>query len=287
MKKLVLAVMVLALCGLSFAEARSGASVNNQSEAGTLAPDNPQLSFSPATCAFTFTSGAGDTFLKYCVTANGNVTEFQTPEGHEHIAVGQIGEGYGVCDLGNPSSPVDYFDYAEFGDSANWGQAAVLSQNATSVKIARTTRDGVWTLTQAFTQVAGKAPSVKIDMALTNNSHVAREVVLLRYADADADGSLSNDAYATANSAFAWNRRDPKTRSGFGVMLQGSPFAPDPRSGPFAFILFAGDGEPGCDPRPFGFSDPMNQDLAAFGMAYDIVVPAGRSKTVTVSYKGL
>src|SRR5205085_3077819 len=126
------------------------------------APGGP---FSPATCAFTFTSGAGDTFLKYCVTANGNVTEFQTPEGHEHIAVGSIGEGYGICDFGNhDTKPIEYFDYAEFGDSGNWGPATVMSQNAKSVKIARTTSDGVWTLTQTFTQITGTAPSVKVDM---------------------------------------------------------------------------------------------------------------------------
>ena len=34
----------------------------------------------------TIHGGAGDSFLKYCVTANGNITLFQTPVGHEHIA---------------------------------------------------------------------------------------------------------------------------------------------------------------------------------------------------------
>ncbi len=99
------------------------------------APLNP---FSPATCAFTFTTGAGDTFLKYCVTANGNITLFETPAGHEHIAVGIIGEGYGICDFGNhDSKPIEYFDYAESGDSGGWSAAAVVSQTAKSVKIAR------------------------------------------------------------------------------------------------------------------------------------------------------
>jgi hypothetical protein len=291
-KKLILAVLVLAFCSVCWGETPDSASVNRQPKPAALAQNDaaqaaPNSPSSPAACAFTFTSGAGDTFLKYCVTANGNVTEFQTPEGHEHIAVGAIGEGYSVCDFA--FKPVQYFDYAEFGDSGNWGPAMVVSQNAKSVKIARTTSDGIWTLTQTFTQIAGSAPSVKIDMALKNNSDIAREAYLMRYADADADGSEINDMYTTANSAFAWNLRDPRTRSGFGLVLQGSPFTPDPRSGPFPMILFAGDGSDGapCDPFPRAITELDPNDFLAFGMLYDIVVPAGRTKSVTVSYKGL
>src|SRR5262249_3076886 len=215
-------------------------------------------------------------------------TLFQTPAGHEHIAVGIIGEGYGVCDFGNHDiNPVDYSDYAESGDSGNWGPATVLSQNAKSVKIARTSIDGIWTLTQTFTQVAGPSPSVKVDMALTNNSLEAREAFIVRYVDADADGSDSNDAYATANTAFAWNPRDASTRSGFGLMLQGSPFTADPRSGPFAFAQFVGDGFVACNPFPAAYTVPTTADNVALGVMYDIEVPKGRTKTVTVSYKGL
>jgi len=68
-----------------------------------------------------------------------------TPFNREHIAVGAAGEGYGVCDN---TGAVAYFDYADYGDSGNWGAPTLVSQTATSVKIARTTSDGVWTLTQ-------------------------------------------------------------------------------------------------------------------------------------------
>lgn len=174
MKKLVLAVTVLALCSLSLAETPSG-NVNNQQEAAAgLAQKNtaqaaPHSPFATSACSFTFTSGANNTFLKYCVTDNGNITQLETPKGHEHIAVGDFAERYGFCDL---NSNVAYDDYADVGDTGNWGPATVVSQTAKSVKIARTTSDRVWTLTQTITQVAGMSPSVRISMALTNNTAV-------------------------------------------------------------------------------------------------------------------
>ena len=292
MKEPVLAILVLAFCSVCWGETPDVAGVNPQAKAAALSQNDaaqpaPNSPTSPATCAFTFTSSAGDTFLKYCVTANGNVTVFQTPEGHEQIAVGQIGEGYGICDFGNLKG-VQYFDYAEGGDSGNWGPATVLSQNAKSVKIVRKTSDGIWTLTQTFTQVAGTAPSVKIGMTLENNSNVAREVNLLRYADADPDGNELSDFAATANSAFAFNDWDLNfPRSNFGLMLQGAPFTPDPRSGPVGFVQLVQEGPSPCNPFNDTQNEPLIHAVASIGMLYDIVVPAGRSKTVTVSYKGL
>jgi hypothetical protein len=118
-KKLVLSVIALAVCSLSLAETPGAASVNNQQEAAaalaqkSAAQAAPRSPFATSTCSFAFTSGANDSFLKYCVTANGNITQLETPQGHEHIAVGAFGEGYGICDL-NPF--VGYFDYADFGD---------------------------------------------------------------------------------------------------------------------------------------------------------------------------
>src|SRR5262245_36288224 len=102
-------------------------------------------------CAFTFTSGTNGSFVKYCVTANGNITQLEIPQFHEHLAAGAFGEGYGICDA---TAGAEYFDYADFGDSANWGPATLVTQSATLVKIARTTADGAWTLTQNITMVA-------------------------------------------------------------------------------------------------------------------------------------
>src|SRR4051794_15291458 len=61
------------------------------------------------TCSFTFTANRGNKFIKYCVTKNGNITQFQTPEGNEYIALAPAGEGYGLC---NFDTATQYFDYA-------------------------------------------------------------------------------------------------------------------------------------------------------------------------------
>src|SRR6266700_3493931 len=199
MKKLVLAVTVLALSTLSVAQILPTKKVNTQQEvAAALAQENaaqavPRSPLATMTCSFTFTSGANNTYLKYCVTVNGNITQLQTPLGHEHIAVGTFGEGYGVCDT---TTGVAYDDYAGFGDSGNWGVPVTTQPNATTVKVVRSTSDGIWTLTQTITQVAATS-SVKVAMALKNNTAIARTAYLMRYADVDADGIFKNNLDGT------------------------------------------------------------------------------------------
>jgi hypothetical protein len=160
-------------------------------------------------CAYPFTSGTGDTFLEYCVTVNGNITQLESPQGHEHVAVGSFAEGYLLCD--NSTHPsVAYFDYADFGESGNWQPSVLVSQSATSVRISRTTVDGVWTLTQVITQSASTA-EINVTMAVKNNSTTARPLSLERYIDVDADGTFFNSLDATLNTALAWQA------SAFGV----------------------------------------------------------------------
>ena len=80
------------------------------SVAGTpLAPVSPPVSnpaseglqseISPMTtsCSWTFNSGVGHNATQYCVTANGNITQFSRG-GAEYIAAGGYYEGYGICD---------------------------------------------------------------------------------------------------------------------------------------------------------------------------------------------
>ena len=119
MKKFVITIIALAVCSLSFAADSAAPSVNPQQQADAASAQNRAVQaalrspFATSACSFTFTSGTNDTFLKYCVTANGNITQLETPQGHEHIAVGAFGEGYGLCDATVGSAQVPYFDYAD------------------------------------------------------------------------------------------------------------------------------------------------------------------------------
>jgi len=288
-------VCVLALVALgSFGVAGhsdSSAASPQQAADGQTSSIGPISDAATATCAFTFTSGAGDSFLKYCVTANGNVVQFETPLGHEHIAHGVPGEGYGLCDI---NTRTEYFDYSFFGDSPNWDEPAVVSQSATSVKIARTTIDGVWTLSQTFTQVAGTSPSVKVAMTLKNNTTIDRSVFLMRYADVEPDHLFESSMGATSNSAFAWDQTvfaNIGLRGNFGLMLQGDPLPQQTATdlGPQGFIednTFS-DPPPPCNPYKNFIAGTPPVSKGSIVMIYELAIPKKSAKAITVNYKGL
>jgi hypothetical protein len=158
-------------------------------------------------CTYTFTSGRGTTFLKFCVTVNGNITQFQSPTGVEQISQGGSGlEGYGVCDATNNNT--QYYDYADR-DSGNWNTPTTVTHTASEVKIERTTTDGAWTLTQTITPAAGTNPFAKVVMALKNNSSTTKIAALLRYAEPVPDNAGSTNHFqeyydGTQDSAWGY-----------------------------------------------------------------------------------
>jgi hypothetical protein len=144
-----------------------------------------------ATCSYFFAvSGNLNSFLSFCVTVNGNIASIQSPNGFDQIAQGGVGEGYGVCDT---STGISYYDWA-FLDSGTWGAPVLVSSTSTAVKIARTTTDGLWTLTQTIGKQSGAQPYAKITMALKNNSGITKDAYLLRYADVDPANTPSTDS---------------------------------------------------------------------------------------------
>jgi hypothetical protein len=285
MKNFVLAVTVLALCSLSFAGTPGPKRITPQQEAEaaaaqeTAAQEIPKGLSATTNCSFTFTSGAKNTYLKYCVTVNGNITQIQTPFGHEHIALGTIGEGYGLCNA--DFGVVEYHDWAGFGDSGNWNSPVTVSHNATSVKIARTTSDGNWTLTQIISQAAGNS-SIKVVMTLKNNTGVARNAYLVRYADVSADSRFLNNFDATQNTAAGWNSN--VSGNPYGLVLQNVTTSPFAYQSAFTQNTFA-------PPNACAFAFNSTNGLAAgingsVEMVYADLMPALGSKTATMTYKG-
>ena len=95
------------------------------------------------------------------------------------------------------------------------------------VKIARTTSDGIYTLTMTFTKVTGTTPYAKITMALKNNTAVARDVYLIRWADIDpwdatSSGSFLESFDSTINAAWGYEALDytGANYAGHGLMLE-------------------------------------------------------------------
>ena len=221
-----LATLVLSVA--SFAQQDSSPFASQLAQAASPATSSNQqnhtFAITPAAttdCTYTFTSGGTATvkYLQYCVTANGNIVEFQSPLGTEHIRVGTVGDGYALCDLSAATGEVGYHDYAGFGDvdtGTGWGAPTLLSQTTTAVKIARSTADGLFTLTQTFTQSPSDA-SVKVAMAIKNNTSISKTIWLTRFTDIDAGGTTSNIMDGTVESVWGYNASE--TGSGLQISL--------------------------------------------------------------------
>jgi hypothetical protein len=235
-------------------------------------------------CAYKFTSGSGATYLQFCVSVNGNIVEFESPEGVEQINQGGVDEGYGFCDQ---VPEVGYYDYA-YGDSGNWGPPNKLSQTATSVKIQRTTSDGIWTLTQTISLVAGDNPYAKILMTLKNNSSVTKGVAIYRYADSDpgnaaqTDSNFAENGDGTNQSGFSYVPYSDNTAPQYGLMIQ-AVGAPTPASSAFGRNGWANNvasGPPACSSGDFQTSPVTNLDDS---IMYEWSFNVNKNQTVSMT----
>jgi hypothetical protein len=260
--KSTLLLAILAFSMLAFGQQAS------QPQAGTDAP-------ATTTCSFAYSSGPLATFTRYCLGANGNIVQLDSPSGFEFINNGDLMEGYGICDV---TPNVSYYDYASI-DSANWGATTVTIPNATTAKFVRTTGDGIWQLTQTVMQIkatAASTGSVKITMALKNLSTISRNVALMRVANVNAGPVATNDELVSSfNSAFA---QEPGASWGLGLTTNTFTFAHNGA----VFSVPTG-------PDPCHYVTSINNFAfvgdGSIGHVYAITVPKGATKTVTMTYK--
>src|SRR5271156_1491669 len=202
------------------------------------------------TCTYKFTSGSGATYLQFCVTVNGSIVEFNSPEGVEQLDQANTpDEGYGLCDQ---TTGVGYYDYA-YVASTNWNAPTKVSSSATMVKIERTTTDGLWTLTQTITSVAGTNPYARVAMELKNNSSDTKTAGLLRYGSPvpdDAGEDDDFDEYFAASIDSAWGFLPDGNPNAYGLMIQ-DVGNPTPTSVPYTrygFVQTVFEGPNPCAP---------------------------------------
>ena len=237
-------------------------------------------------CKSTYKSGSGPSFLQFCVTANGNMTVFQSPAGTLHFMNNDRAEGYGFCDVNRETA---YFDYAAGGDSANWDAPVVNQPNGANtfpLEISRMTADGAFTLTQSFTR-GSDGRSANVSMSLTNNTGFGKKIYLLRFANmlanATAPATAANyvDLASASGSVWAYDRL------GSGVMLSAAPtnvthlglvFAAD--SGPDPCNFSTTVVNPVAHPELFPY-----QKAASLGTVHSFSIAAGKSVTVGVGYR--
>jgi hypothetical protein len=267
------------LMGGIFCFAIMGCVASSQAQANEKPRVRPS---SDEDCTFNFSSGANGTFLQFCVADTGNITRIETPQTHELVADGGGTDGYGICDA---NAVVPYFDYGVLdGDSGNWQPPVTLSSTSKSVKIARTTSDGIWTLTQTITLVPA-TPGIQIQMALKNNTAISRAAYLSRWVDINVDGTVLNDFSATRNTAAGWLPTVPFANNfGVGLQLENSVHSQ------FGFV--SGYAQPtyhGPNPCNFagaGSSTPVVNIDGSIVMSYVDTIGPGKTKTATMVYRG-
>jgi len=280
MRKFILTILTFGTIALAAIPASAQSAEGSRTRDKQKAAQNSAIDPQSTTCSFTFRSGTGLSSINYCVTANGNLAKLEIPKGTPMVSRANHGEGYGFCDQ---DAQVAYSDFGGLGDSGNWKTAKVVNRGPNFVKIARTTSDGLWTLTQTVTRTDGNLPSAKVVMALTNNSTVAKEVTLLRDADMDAAGISINTFDATNNSAMAWNSVSLDPSTAHGVVLQALGAEP--------FLTFAYAQDTALPPDP---CDPlahmvqtMEQNIdGSVVMFYEDTVNPHATMNATAAYRG-
>jgi len=236
------------------------------------------------TCAYTFTTGAGtDAFLQFCVTVNGNITEFQSPVGIEQIRQGSVGEGYGICDLNTGAS---YYDFADDGASPNWNAPTLVQQTNSSVKIERTTSDNLFILTQTISMNPGTLPYAKIQTSLKNNSSVNKSALFMRWADSDPSDPIAagydENLDSTDDSAFAWTPANSGSENApYGLMIQNDENTPSTDRGGVAYAVPTAPNV--CDPGGSSGSTILNTDGSIL-YGYFLTMPKEQTSNVAVRY---
>jgi hypothetical protein len=139
-----------------------------------------------APCTYAFSSGGGGSSVKYCVSANGTIEGFRAPTGQEHIAVGQLLEGYVVC----TGTTAQAWDLSATADG--FGAPTVLSgPTATGITLRRSSPQ--YQLDQVF-KLDKKEKDVTITMTLTNISGaMIPDVRLTRAYDPDINNDFGDD----------------------------------------------------------------------------------------------
>jgi hypothetical protein len=206
--------MSLAAAGQAFAQHLA----NGQGQVNDKNAVNAQAitMLAPQRC---FSSGSGWTFLKICITDNGNISWFESPAGKIHL---QNREGYSVCSNLNGANPATVHGFDANIAANGWGTAVVSQPNGAGtlpLLITRQSLDGYVQLKQTFTiNSSQRGVDVRIDIKNISGL-VLPSVVMTRYFDGDIDGNAQNQAFFTAWGGSMWLQDSGHV---WGLMLTGA-----------------------------------------------------------------
>ena len=291
-KKFVVLVALLSFTALSFAQVRNselsekpGFSTDQYLVQPLAAKAASPVLPATTTCAKTYSSGTGDAKFTFCITVNGNIVQLSRA-GFEMIRVGQVGEGYGICDF---TSGAHYFDYA-YTDSGNLLGSTLTFPNATTAVSSRISSDGIWQFTSTITNVPATPQAVgrvTLKTVVKNLTGISRNIFFLRWADVDADGSTGNNDFDwDINSATAMFA--PKTASDFGhgLALFNNTFnLPTGFHNNYSLNTF--NGPDPCSPFTNISTQPFHGDGSVMSLDGTVSVAPGGTRAFIVTYHPL
>jgi len=237
------------------------------------------------TCFSTYTSGSGDNFMKVCISRHGNLVQFESPAGSEHLRVDTIGEGYRIC---GDSGGVTQFGHDAGFHESGFGAPTITQPNGANtfpLTITRTTTDDKFQLRQTFNRDT-REKDVTITMTLTNLSPAPISTVsLTRYFDGDIDNDIDDDRYArTGNSVWGYEDVQAPFGEGHGLMLTPLTFSTPHSAVVRTFNAWSSTldncGDVIVEPTPTDFGNFVGEISYFLG-----TMQAGQSKTVKFLYK--
>jgi hypothetical protein len=217
-------IVILCVCSLIFAPTLALAQTEKASAPpASDEPNSPESS----TCFATVTAGVGPNQIKLCISQHGNILDFESPQGKEHMTPGtdKWGDGYVLCSTNNnTANAVNGYDAsnAELG----WGNATAIQPNGLNtlpLTIIRSTTNGKFELKQTFAWDTNEK-DVTITMTLKNISNINIDGIrLARYFDADLSGDISDDRFDKTDDSV-WGRDGGGGSGQFGLMLTAVTF---------------------------------------------------------------
>lgn len=154
-------------------------------------------------CFSSYTNGSGPTLLKFCVSQNGTIPQFESPATSQELVAE---EGYAVASQCGTTSAVTHG--ADAGINEGGFNVPVITQvngpNTFPLTITRTTTDGVFKLTQSFGRNNAEK-SVSITMTLKNLSATTVPNVLLTRYFTDALFITLNRFARSFDSVWGWD----------------------------------------------------------------------------------
>jgi hypothetical protein len=201
-----------------------------------------------------FPCGAGFTFTRVGVSATGNISQFESPAGQEHLNAFLIRNGYQVCHNGGGGF-VSSFDIGT--SSGGFGGAVCVQPNGVNtfpLECSRTTLDGAITITRRITGNSFVAAGGLFDLngdgvscstmaecgnctnrtihvltRVTNNTGLVQSIRIVEIADVDIGSFGSTDrefGARTADSATIFNTPGTANPSLQGILVQSLITAP-------------------------------------------------------------